>query len=402
MKTLKTITVLFCLLVAPAGYCQQAGVAEGRLINRTDPTMIPRNVELEIIGLQGGMSIIKAASTDASGRFRIEGLPQNERLMIRANYKDASYYGPLDWKDGRANVEIEVYEPTTSMKGIQIDGIQMAFQVEGDHLKAVETISYNNKTTPPRTFVNPAGTFRISKAPDILEPPKIRVTAPGSTMPLVQSALESPDGESYYSIYPLRPGVTTFEAQQQLPYANRSYVYRKKLFHDVASVQVGVIPQDLAFSGQGLTRIQTNVEKNFAVYSGGPVKAGTELVWTFSGGTEVAEPAAAESAGQSDSPIKPMPELIGRNALVIGPLLLMGFVVVLWYAFNRSGEFDPQKTEMRRLQNLRQQLVAEVATLDQRYEKRTLNRQKYLVQREEGLRRLRRIYLLLRKQGNGK
>jgi hypothetical protein len=404
MKSSKIISILFFLLIAPSGYCQQAGVVEGRLINRTDPSIIARDVGLEVIGLQGGMSILKTATTDSSGRFRIEGLPQNERLMIRANYKSASYYGQVSFKDGRANVEIEVYEPTTSMEGIQVEGIQMAFQVEGDHLKSLEAVSYNNKTRPPRTFVNPGGTFRISKAPGILDLPKISVTAPGSTMPLIQSALESPDGESYYSQYPLRPGVTTFEAQQLLPYANRNYVYRKKLFHDVASINVGVIPRDLDLSGQGLVKIQTDTQKDFAVYSSGPIKAGTEFAWTFSGGTAVPEPDESEAARQSDSVIKPVPETVGRNALVIGPLLLMGFVIVLWYAFNhdRSGDPDPGKNEVRRLQNFRQQLVSQLASLDKRYEKQMLNRQEYLVQREEGMGRLRRISLLLRKHGNGK
>ena len=403
MKSSKTVILLFCLLVAPAGYCQQVGVAEGRLINRTDPSIIARNVELEVIGLQGGMSIIKTATTDFSGRFRIEGLPDNERLMIRASYKSANYYGQLSFKGGKADVEIEVYEPTASMEGIQVEGIQMAFQLEGDHLKSVETVSYNNKTKPPRTYVNPEGTFRVSKAPGILEPPRIGVTSPGSTMPLVQSALESPDGESYYSLYPLRPGATTFEVQQVLPYANRSYIYRKKLFQDVGSVQVGVTPIDLALSGQGLSRIQTDTSKNFAVYASGPIKAGTEFEWTLSGGTAAPEPAASEAASQSDSVIKPMPESVGRNALVIGPLLLMGFVIVLWYAFNhdRSGSSDPGKNEVRRLQNFRQLLVNQVANLDQRYEKRILNRQEYLDQREEGMRRLRRVSLLLKKEEKG-
>ena len=32
-----------------------------------------------------------------------------------------------------------------------------------------------------------------------------------------------------------------------------------------------------------------------------------------------------------------------RNALIIGPLLLMGFVLALWYAFNRS-QNSPSRT----------------------------------------------------------
>ena len=139
-------------------------------------------------------------------------------------------------------------------------------------------------------------TSGISKAPGILEPPNLRVTAPGSSMPVVQSALESADGKSYYSLYPLRPGTTTFEVQQLLPYASKRYTFVKRFYQDIAKLDVGVIPQDMAVSGTGLTKVQTDSQKNFSVYSSAPVKGGTDVVWEFSGGTPVpeAEPAAAE------------------------------------------------------------------------------------------------------------
>ena len=40
----------------------------------------------------------------------------------------------------------------------------MAFQMVGDQLKSLETVTFNNKTKPPRTFMNPEGNFRFSKA----------------------------------------------------------------------------------------------------------------------------------------------------------------------------------------------------------------------------------------------
>ena len=118
---------------------------------------------------------------------------------------------------GRASADIEVYEPTTSMKDIRVERAQMAFQLAGDQLRSLETLTFNNQTKPPRTFASPEGAFRISKSAGIMEIPQIRVTAPGSSMPVVQPALESADGQSYYSQYPLRPGTTTFEVQQTLP-----------------------------------------------------------------------------------------------------------------------------------------------------------------------------------------
>ena len=398
MKKILIPIILVWLTFLPAAYAQQMGIAEGRLINLTNPAIIPRGVELEVIELGGGMSIIKSATTDASGKFRIEGLPEDQKLMIRADYKGANYHSQLTFSAGKASVEIGVYEPTTSMKDINVEAIHMAFQVTGGQLKSLETVTFNNKTKPPRTFTSPDGNFRISKPEGIIEPPQIRVTGPGSSMPLVQSALESADGKSYYSLYPLRPGTTTFEVQELLPYPNRSYTYVKHFYQDVGSIDVGVIPQDLVLSGKGLSKIQTDPQKNFSVYMSTPVKAGTDVVWQFSGGTAVPE---AESPGTADEPqVSSVPNAVGRNALIIGPLLLMGFVLVLWYAHNRyeSGRQGTADFQLRHLKDRREQLLNLMADLDRRHEAALLGKEEFLKQREESKRQLRRISLLLKQR----
>jgi hypothetical protein len=397
MKRIKLSIVLLWLMILPASYSQQKGVAEGRVINKTNPSIVARSVELDVVELGMGMSTIKTTTTDSAGRFRIDGLPENARLMIRANYKDVNYHHIFSMDaTGKANVEIEIYEPTASMKDIHVEGCRMAFQMEGDRIKSLETITFNNKTNPPRTYMNPEGNYRFSKAPGIMEPPKIRVTAPGSSMPVVQSALESPDGQSYYSLYPLRPGITAFEVQQVLPYANRKYVYKKRFFQDIASMDIGVVPSDMALSGQGLSKASTNSQQNFAVYVSAPVKTGTEITWTLSAGTPVAEQESSETAGNST--VEAKFNAVGRNAPVIAPLLLLGFILVLWFAFNHIQK-DPQKTgnlRNRELKERREQLLNTIADLDHRHEIQALGRQEYLRQREEGKRQLHRISLLLK------
>jgi hypothetical protein len=322
-------------MIPPAAYPQAKGVVEGRLTNGTNPSIPARGIELDVMGLGGGMNIIRTATADSSGYFRIDGLPENQELLIRASYKGANYHSPINIPlAGKASVKIEVFEPTDSMKDIQVEGVQIAFQMAGDQLKAVRAIQFNNKSKPPRTFVSPEGSFRISKPPGILEPPLMRATAPGSSMPLVQSALESADGKSYYSLYPLRPGVTTFEVQESLPYPNRNYRYVTRFYQDIPELKIGVIPQDLVLSGRGVSKIETDAKNNFASYRSSPIKAGTEVDWTISGGTPDTEPQPSEA--ESGPPVQTMPNDIERNAMVIGPLLLLGFVLALWYAFNRS------------------------------------------------------------------
>ena len=390
--------VSLLISLSPA-FAQKQGVVEGRVINGTDPAIIARGVPLEVIGLGGRMSIIASATTDSEGRFRIESLPASESLIIRANYQGANYHGQAKFDaSGTAHVEIKVFETTDSMENIHPEGFRMTFQMVGDQLRAVEMVTLNNTTNPPRTYMNHEGNYRFSKLHGILEVPQIRITAPGSSMPLVQSALESADGKSYYSLYPLRPGATTFEVMQILPYADRSYVFRKRFYWNIDSMDIGVIPQDLDLSGQGLTEIHADSPGSFSVYTSGPIKADSEVVWTFSGGTATDEQESSVLSGESV--IQAMPDSVQQNALIIGPLLLMGFVGILWYAYGRLQKKNTQIAgdfRKRRLKERREQMLDDIANLDYQYEDRRLERQEYLRRRENRMRQLRHISMLIKK-----
>jgi len=334
MKMLRFFLILMWLAAAATAMAQGRGVAEGRLVNRTDPAVIAGNTELEVLVLSGGMDIIKTATTNANGTFRIEGLPDDMPLLLRAVYKGTNFQGMLRFGvDGKAGLELEVYEPTASVKDIHVEAANMAFQLEGDHLHAVESFVMVNSSNPPQVYLNPEGNFRISKAPGILEPPQIRITAPGSEMPLTQSALESADGESYYSLYPLRPGGTVFEVHQALPYTDGKYVYEKKFFQDIDGFSVGVIPVDMTLSGGSLKKTEEYAEENFAVFASDSVGAGDTVTWIFTGGTPVATMTHEHEWGETTIIIAD--GVIGRNALPIGSTIFTVLILSLWVALRK-------------------------------------------------------------------
>jgi hypothetical protein len=111
----------------------------------------------------------------------------------------------------------------------------------------------------------------------------------------------------------------------------------------------------------------------------------------------LAEPSSSEQTGESE--ITAMPNNVDRNALIIGPLLLLIFILVLWYAFNQSQSSSPKQMDSRtrQLKDRREQLLRYVADLDHRYENQSLTRQDLLRLREAGMRQLRRISLMLKK-----
>jgi hypothetical protein len=385
------------LLAAPAARSQGTGVVEGKLVNGTNPSIVGRGVDLDVVGLGGGMSILKTATTDGAGKFKIDGLPTDSPIIIRANYKSVNYHGRVNFDpSGKAVVEIEIFEPTTSMAGISVKNADMAFQLADDRLRLLETTTFENETKPPRSYMNMEGSLRFSKLAGILEPPKLNATGPGSAMPLMQSPLESADGKTYYSLFPLRPGQTTFEVEQALPYTDKKYTYRKKFYYDVAAFRIGVIPQDMVLSGDGLTKVQSDAQKNFSIYAGGPVKAGTEVVWNLSGGTPVVEPQEPPSGETS---VKGMPTGVSRYAMIFGPLLLIGFLVVLWYGVNNLSVpgSSAQDSRTRELRDRRDQLLSYLANLDHQLEEKILDQREHRRQRDLGKRQLRRISLLLKK-----
>jgi hypothetical protein len=391
--------ILFWLIVMPVVYAQTKGVVEGKLIVQTDPSIIARDVDLEVIELGGGMSTIRTAKTDSAGRFRIEGLPENQMVMIRASYKGAKYNSHVRFDSaGKAYVEISVFEPTDSMKDIQVEEAQLVFEMAGDQLKVTETFIFNNKTLPPRTYIHPESTFRFSKPPGLLAPPQMSIAASRSSMPLIQAAQESADGKSYYSLYPMRPGVTAFEVQEMLPYTNRNFTYAGKFYHDINALSIVAIPQDLTVSGKGLGEKETDSKNNAARYASPPVKAGTELTLTLSGGTPIPESESTEAA--SNSTIQTVANDISRYALIIGPLLLMAFILALWYAFNRSrnGSLPAANFNTRQLREQRERLLNSIAEMDHRHETNPVGGQELLKQRAEHKLELRRILLLLKKK----
>jgi hypothetical protein len=393
--------ILAAALFVPSVYSQNMGVVEGRLIDGTDPTKALAGLSVDAIQPASGMTALKSAKTDSAGKFQFSGLPTMGPLLIRADYREVSYFSPVTFDErGKAQIEMRVYETTDSARGIRLANLQIAFKLSSDGLRALESYEMENQTKPPSTFMRADGNFRISKVPGITDPPSLDVTSPGSSMPVTQAPLESADGQSYYSLYPLKPGTTTFEVGQQFPWQNGSFTFRKKFYQDVGSVKIGVIPRDMTLSGQGLAKVQTDAAQNFAVYAIGPIKAGTEVVWTLSGGTPVADSPAPPPSQAPQVQIMPMPNLIGQNALIIGPLLLLGLVIVLWHASSRV-IVQPAEAKEARAQELRErreQLLNYVAALDAQYEKQALDRRRYVRLREQGKRHLRRIAMLLEKK----
>jgi len=83
--------------------------------------------------------------------------------MVRADYKSSITMPRHLQLEGKGDVTVEVYEPTASRKDVALEGVRIAFQLSGGRLRSLESYSFNNRTRPPRTYVDPEGSFRSQK-----------------------------------------------------------------------------------------------------------------------------------------------------------------------------------------------------------------------------------------------
>lgn len=116
------------------------------------------------------------------------------------------------------------------------------------------------------------------------------------------------------------------------------------------------------------------------------------------------ETAAGGAPGQEPR-IMPTPNAVGRNALILGPLLLMALVAGLWYATSLITGTTPRNSDpiASTLAERRDQLLNHLADLDHRLELQAMDRSEHTRQREQGKRQLRRIALILaRRQDSSK
>ncbi|HEX3376125.1 MAG TPA: carboxypeptidase-like regulatory domain-containing protein, partial [Candidatus Acidoferrales bacterium] len=128
---LRLLPVLALLLLASTA--AHAGTVSGTIHNGTNGNKPAAGVDVLLIQLQGGMSVVASTKTDATGHYQIDnpGIGQGP-MLIRAVYRGVFFHQPLT--PGTATVDVTVYEPTTNPGAIQIPLRLLEFQPNGDKL----------------------------------------------------------------------------------------------------------------------------------------------------------------------------------------------------------------------------------------------------------------------------
>ena len=283
----RLLSLLPLLLLASAA--AQAGTVSGVVHNGTNSNKTAPGVDVLLIQLQGGMSVVASTKTDAEGRFHFDnpGIGQGP-MLIRAVYRGVFFHQPLT--PGTSNLDVTVYEPTTNPAAIQVPLRLLVFQPNGDKLMVGEEFSIQNNSNPPAAYFKQDGNFEFT-IPQGADLDQVSTFGP-SGMPVRQGTIDK--GKGRYAIsYAFQPGQNGVRISYIVPYSGDHAQIRESSTYDAQRVLL-VIPPTMQVASSGFNAAGT--EQGYNVFSKESMKAGTGFDVTVSG---TAPPPAEASASSS-------------------------------------------------------------------------------------------------------
>jgi len=267
-----------------------AGTVSGVLHNGTNSNKIAAGVDVLLIQLQGGMSVVASTKTDAEGRYHFDnpGIGQGP-MLIRAVYRGVFFHQPLTPRT--STVDVTIFEPTTNPAAIQVPLRLLVFQPNGGKLMVGEEYSIQNNSNPPAAYFKQDGNFEFT-IPQGAELDQVSTFGP-SGMPVRQGTIDK--GKGRYAIsYAFQPGQNGVRISYIIPYTGNQAQIRESSTYDAQRVLL-VIPPTMQVASTGFSAAGT--EQGFNVFSKETVKAGTGFDVTVSGTAPPPAEASASSSG---------------------------------------------------------------------------------------------------------
>ncbi|MBI4442031.1 MAG: carboxypeptidase regulatory-like domain-containing protein [Acidobacteria bacterium] len=302
----------------------------GRVLNGTTNQPVP-NVAVEFILLQQGMASAGTATTDSQGKFRFNGPAFAARpALLRVDYQGATYSHVLQpLPDPQPEVEIPVYEADRQPGLVTATEHLIFLQPSGDILWVVEEVLLENRSSPPKTYVNTEGTFRFLVPEQLREGVKVYVEGPGG-MPLNQPPIPKDKPGSFAISYPLRPGQTQVHLEYALNYQS-PFAFSKSLEEAAERTHVLTPGEGVQVQGETLVSEGTEPTSGFIAYRITPVNNQVRL--QISG--QAVMPESASGAAAAPGSLVPILDPVSQRRTWILGLLGMVLLGGLVYHYTR-------------------------------------------------------------------
>ncbi len=340
------------------------GVISGQLVNKTANGSPVNAVEVTLITYFNGevKPDEKKVTTNAAGKFEFKDLSTDNgtTYTVGAIFQEASYTSAeiaLTATSLSQAVELDVYDSTTSDEKIQVSNGHMVVYVDQGDFEILEIWRFSN--TGDKAFIGTQGKtakgtlyFNLPSGATALSP------GPGS-------AIET-SGNGAISTVAVPPGVTDVNFSYLIPYQESSLTLLRKTDYAIASFSLLVQDAGVKVTSTRLTpgNPQMINGENFLYFTAGNLARGIDLDASFSG---VVKPSAASA-----------------ETFLLWPWLLagvgvLGLVVAIAYPRLKKQYIATDRPTPKD----EDELVEELARLDDAFEAGTIGEKEYCSQRAQ-------------------
>ena len=288
--------IVFGIVVAASltGAQPRGGVLRVKLINGTAGTSQAEGSAESVTLLRLGAEMTPVKELGAvSGQFEITDIEvEGERpMLLRVTASGVSYNQPVNFFRGyEADVEVTVYDAFHEWDDnvLEVTTSRFLYRRDGDKLLVDKVFVVENRTSPPRTYHDPDGTFRFNlPRENLLE--LHSVSASGALgVPVPQQASPLPDGSGYVTKTAFKPGETELAVSYEVRYTNSEYEVIGRAFHRFPELFVFVAPPDINVTADGWENLGVEPDGRFTAIRMRDVSAGEPIRFTLSGGSEQA------------------------------------------------------------------------------------------------------------------
>jgi hypothetical protein len=291
---LASISALALLLTAVASAQTLTGTVKNATNNKP-----AAGDDVILLSLGQGMEEAGRTKADAKGNFSFKLDNAQGPHLIRVVHDGVTYHRMAP--PGTTSVELEVFDAGKKIEGVTVVADIMRVQAEQGSMDVLRAFAVQNTSRPPRTQMNERNLeFYIPAGAKILQAEATTENGnPLKTAPVPENG----DKTRYAFNFPLRPGVTQFEVEYELPYTGSANIDPKSLYplqHFVA-----IVPKAMQFAAASGTNYQPmndpqQPDANVQVASG--AKEGQSLAFKISGeGTLQARNENAGAPGEAGS-----------------------------------------------------------------------------------------------------
>ena len=255
--------------------------------------------EVVLLSLGQGMEESGRTKADAKGNFSFKLDNAQGPHLVRVIHQDVTYHRMAP--PGSTSVEVEVYDVSKKLDGIQVVADIMRFQAAQGQMQVERTFAVQNNSKPPRTQMNEHNLeFYVPDGAKIQEAQAM--TAGGQPV----NSAPVPEGDNaknrYAFIFPLRPGETRFNVVYSLPYTGSINIDPKSVYpleHFVA-----IVPKAMEFTAAPGATYQTAPlpgQSDAVVQVASNAQVGQPMAFKLSGEGALAAPSDEEQSGQASS-----------------------------------------------------------------------------------------------------